>query len=71
MTVFTRWLASLFLLLAALTAQAQTTPLKFGVGLFQPDRERNDATYRPLAQHLSQRPRRLSAENSCAAQKTT
>lgn len=55
MTVFTRWLAGLFLLLAALSAQAQTTPLKFGVGLFQPDRERNDATYRPLAQHLSQR----------------
>ena len=30
-------------------------PLIFGVGLFQPDRERNDATYRPLAQHLSER----------------
>lgn len=55
MTVFTRWLASFFLLLSALSAQAQTSPLKFGVGLFQPDRERNDATYRPLAQHLSQR----------------
>ena len=36
-------------------ARAQGTPLKFGVGLFQPDREKNDATYRPLAQHLSQR----------------
>ena len=37
-------------------AQAQVAePLKFGVGLFQPDRERNDATYRPLAQHLAQR----------------
>ena len=36
-------------------AQAQAAPLKFGVGLFQPDREKNDATYRPLAQHLSQR----------------
>lgn len=35
------------------SGQAQT--LKFGVGLFQPDRERNDATYRPLAQHLAQR----------------
>lgn len=55
MTVLTRWLASLFLVLATYSAQAQTTPLKFGVGLFQPDRERNDATYRPLAQHLSQR----------------
>jgi phosphonate transport system substrate-binding protein len=30
-------------------------PLKFGVGLFQPDKERNDATYRPLAQHLAER----------------
>ena len=35
--------------------RAQGTPLKFGVGMFQPDREKNDATYRPLAQHLSQR----------------
>lgn len=39
-------------------AAAQGAPLKFGVGLFQPDRERNDATYRPLAQHLSQRMQR-------------
>jgi len=36
-------------------ARAQAAALKFGVGLFQPDREKNDATYRPLAQHLSQR----------------
>lgn len=36
-------------------ALAQGTPLKFGVGMFQPDREKNDATYRPLAQHLSSR----------------
>jgi hypothetical protein len=28
-------------------------PLKFGVGLFQPDKEKNDATYRPLANYLS------------------
>jgi phosphonate transport system substrate-binding protein len=35
-------------------AQAQTAsePLRFGVGLFQPDREKNDATYRPLAAYL-------------------
>jgi phosphonate transport system substrate-binding protein len=39
-----------------LLGTAQTlSPLKFGVGLFQPDREKNDATYRPLAQHLAQR----------------
>lgn len=36
-------------------ALAQGAPLNLGVGLFQPDRERNDATYRPLAQHLAQR----------------
>lgn len=38
----------------AMPARAQGTPLKFGVGMFQPDREKNDATYRPLARHLSQ-----------------
>jgi len=30
-------------------------PLRFGVGLFQPDKERNDATYRPLAKYLEGR----------------
>jgi phosphonate transport system substrate-binding protein len=34
---------------------AAEAPLKLGVGLFQPDKERNDATYRPLAEHLAQR----------------
>jgi phosphonate transport system substrate-binding protein len=38
-----------------LLAAAQAAPLKLGVGLFQPDRERNDATYRPLAAYLAQR----------------
>ncbi len=52
MKMFTRLLTVLSLSFAALTATAQTTPLKLGVGLFQPDRERNDATYRPLAQYL-------------------
>ena len=36
-------------------ANAQGSPLKLGVGMFQPDREKNDATYRALAQHLSSR----------------
>src|SRR5262245_33606970 len=36
-------------LTAAAHAQSQTAALQFGVGLFQPDREKNDATYRPLA----------------------
>ncbi|MBP8168227.1 MAG: phosphate/phosphite/phosphonate ABC transporter substrate-binding protein [Azonexus sp.] len=34
-------------------ALAAEPPLKLGVGLFQPDREKNDATYRPLANYLS------------------
>ncbi len=34
---------------------ADAGPLKFGVGLFQPSREKNDATYRPLAQYLSRK----------------
>ena len=56
-----RWLIALTLSISALAAVAQTAqtaplgPLKLGVGLFQPDRERNDATYRPLAQYLSAR----------------
>jgi phosphonate transport system substrate-binding protein len=37
------------------TAGQGSTPLKFGVGLFQPDRDKNDATYRPLAAYLEQR----------------
>jgi phosphonate transport system substrate-binding protein len=36
-------------------AWAQGSPLRLGVGLFQPDREKNDATYRPLAEHLATR----------------
>ena len=41
------------LLLAGSAAMAQTAPLRFGVGLYQPDKEKNDATYRPLAEHLA------------------
>jgi len=36
-------------------ALAAEPPLKLGVGLFQPDREKNDATYRPLASYLAAR----------------
>lgn len=47
----------LFILLAttllAAGALAAETPLKFAVGLFQPDRDKNDSTYRPLANYLS------------------
>ena len=58
MRLLLRLLTTLTLGLAALSACAQGTPLKLGVGLFQPDRERNDATYRALAQHLSARLKR-------------
>ena len=40
-------------ILCSVTAHAADSALRLGVGLFQPDRERNDATYRPLAQYLS------------------
>jgi phosphonate transport system substrate-binding protein len=30
-------------------------PLRMGVGLFQPDKEKNDATYRPIAEYLAKR----------------
>lgn len=53
MNVAHRLLAAFALGFAALSAAAQGAALKLGVGLFQPDKERNDATYRPLAQHLS------------------
>lgn len=33
-------------------AHGAEPPLKFGVGLFQPDKDKNDATYRPLAAYL-------------------
>jgi phosphonate transport system substrate-binding protein len=50
-------MGSLFTVPAAALTQgaAPAGPLKFGVGMFQPDREKNDATYRPLAAHLAQR----------------
>jgi phosphonate transport system substrate-binding protein len=51
-----RWglvFAVLALLLTTNLAQADSGPLKLGVGLFQPDKEKNDATYRPLANYLA------------------
>ena len=42
--------------LFALNVSAQSLPpLEFGVGLFQPDKEKNDATYKPLAEFLSKK----------------
>jgi len=53
MKLLTRLCALLAASLVAATAFATEPPLKLGVGLFQPDREKNDATYRPLAQYLA------------------
>ncbi|MEO8059950.1 MAG: phosphate/phosphite/phosphonate ABC transporter substrate-binding protein [Burkholderiales bacterium] len=53
MKMIPRLLAAIALGCTLLGASAQTTPLKLGVGLFQPDKERNDATYKPLAQYLA------------------
>ncbi|MEF8730692.1 MAG: phosphate/phosphite/phosphonate ABC transporter substrate-binding protein [Candidatus Accumulibacter meliphilus] len=47
--------AAFSLLTVATAASAAEPPPKFGVGLFQPDREKNDATYRPLADYLSKK----------------
>jgi phosphonate transport system substrate-binding protein len=44
----------LMLSFAAVTAHAEGA-LRLGVGLFQPDKEKNDATYRPLAAYLSKK----------------
>jgi len=39
--------------LAPLSVQAAESALNLGVGLFQPDKDKNDATYRPLADYLA------------------
>jgi phosphonate transport system substrate-binding protein len=51
MSFIRRSFAALALGCASVGAWAQGSPLTLGEGLFQPDRERNDASYRPLAQH--------------------
>lgn len=60
MTILRRYfmgsaLAALLVSLCLAPVQAQDTALKLGIGMFQPDREKNDATYRPLAQYLATR----------------
>lgn len=48
-------LLSLLLAFAAASGMAAEAPLKLGVGLFQPDKDKNDATYRPLANYLAEK----------------
>lgn len=53
-----RWLSMLVAaaaLFSGAVAHSADGALRLGVGLFQPDREKNDATYRPLAAYLSQK----------------
>ena len=42
-------------LISVAPARADTGELRFGVGLYQPDKEKNDATYRPLADYLARK----------------
>ena len=42
-----------FSLSSAVVSSQSLKPLEFGVGLFQPDKEKNDATYKPLADYLA------------------
>ena len=53
MTLLPRLFTALATALLAASALAAEPPLKFGVGLFQPDKDKNDATYRPLANYLA------------------
>jgi phosphonate transport system substrate-binding protein len=60
--MFAAFLAALACSLVGGASGQSPKPLEFGVGLFQPDREKNDATYQPLADYLAQslgRPVRL------------
>lgn len=68
MTIARRLFAlSLIATAAAASAQTAPAPLVLGVGMFQPDKEKNDATYRPLANYLAaqlQRPVQLRTVDS-------
>jgi phosphonate transport system substrate-binding protein len=47
--------ACLLGLMAVAGYAAEQSVLRFGVGMFQPDKEKNDATYRPLTSYLAKR----------------
>ncbi len=48
-------IAAVFALSFGIATAQSAKPLEFGVGLFQPDKEKNDATYKPLAAYLSKK----------------
>ena len=67
MTRFTFAAALLLSTILTSTAALAADALRLGVGLLQPDKEKNDATYRPLAEYLSkklQRPVELRTVDS-------
>ena len=53
MKLLTSLLTTLALAFSVAAVAQAPRPLEFGVGLFQPDKEKNDATYRPLADYLA------------------
>ena len=53
MTLIKKLAIFVFCLASTIVQAADLPPLQFGVGLFQPDKEKNDATYRPLADYLA------------------
>lgn len=53
MKYFSRFFFGLLVTLVSTAVLANDGVLKFGVGMFQPDKDKNDATYRPLANYLS------------------
>ena len=54
MKFFASFISAFVLALASAAVDAKVQkPLEFGVGLFQPDKEKNDATYKPLADYLA------------------
>jgi phosphonate transport system substrate-binding protein len=55
MKLFASLLAAFILSLLTHASAQSSRPLEFGVGLFQPDKEKNDVTYQPLADYLSKR----------------
>jgi phosphonate transport system substrate-binding protein len=41
-------------MLSAAAIAVDLPPLKIAIGVFQPDKEKNDSTYRAITQYLSQ-----------------
>ena len=47
--------AMLFSLVSSIAFAQSLKTLELGVGLFQPDKEKNDATYKPIADYLARK----------------